>query len=115
MESEKVNNTGKIAVASTGNSLDSFLSEQMGRCQFFIIIDPATMEFEAVENIAEKLQSGAGPKAAELIIGKGAKVLLAGSVGDKAEAVLKKGNIKIVDGFKGTMKVEEVIKNYLSA
>ncbi|MBA4312350.1 MAG: hypothetical protein C0417_06945 [Chlorobiaceae bacterium] len=60
-------------------------------------------------------QSGAGPKAAELIINKGAQVLLTGHVGDKAEDVLKKGNIKIVTGLNGNMKVNEALNLYLNS
>lgn len=108
------NTTGKIAVTSTGGSMEALVSEQFGRCQYFIIVDPTTMKFEAVSNLGEQMQSGAGPKAAELIINKGATAVLTGHVGDKAEAALKNGNVKIVDGFKGTIKVKDAVNNYLS-
>jgi predicted Fe-Mo cluster-binding NifX family protein len=104
----------KIAVTSTGGSMDALVSEQFGRCQYFLIVDSETMKFEAVSNLGEQMQSGAGPKAAELIINKGAEVLLTGHVGDKAEEALKKGGIKIVDGFKNSLKVKDAINNYLS-
>ncbi len=104
----------KIAVTSTGGSMEALVSEQFGRCQYFLIVDSETMKFEAISNLGEQMQSGAGPKAAELIINKGAEVLLTGHVGDKAEEVLKKSGIKIVDGYKGTIKVKDAINNYLS-
>jgi predicted Fe-Mo cluster-binding NifX family protein len=103
-----------IAVTSTGGSMDALISEQFGRCQYFLIVDSETMKFEAVSNLGEQMQSGAGPKAAELIINKGAKVLLTGSVGDKAEEVLNRGGVKIINGFKGTEKVKDAINNYIS-
>ena len=83
-----------IAVTSSGDSLDSLVNEKFGRCQYFIIVDPDTMKFEAVPNIAENMQGGAGPKAAEILINKSIKVLLTGHVGGKAEEALKRGNIK---------------------
>jgi len=104
----------KVAVTSTGGSMDALVSEQFGRCQYFIIVDSETMKFEAVSNLGEQMQSGAGPKAAELIASKGAEVVLTGHVGDKAEEALKKGGIKIVDGFKGNMKVKDAVNSYLS-
>lgn len=104
----------KIAVTSTGGSLDALVSEQFGRCQYFLIIDSETMKFEAVSNLGEQMQSGAGPKAAETIISKGAEVLLTGRVGDKAEEVLKRCGIKIIGGLKNTVKVRDAITNYLS-
>ncbi|MBN1300666.1 MAG: NifB/NifX family molybdenum-iron cluster-binding protein [Melioribacteraceae bacterium] len=103
----------KIAVASTGNSLDALVSEKFGRCQYFLIIDSDTMNHEAVLNPGEQMQNGAGPKAAELIINKGAKVLLSGHVGDKADTVLKKAGIIIVDGLTGKEKVKNALNNYL--
>ncbi|MFH0735050.1 MAG: NifB/NifX family molybdenum-iron cluster-binding protein [bacterium] len=103
----------KIAITSTGGSMDALVSEQFGRCQYFLIVDSETMKFEAVSNLGEQMQSGAGPKAAELIVNSGAEVLLTGHVGDKAEEALNKGKIKIIDGYKGTIKVKDAINNYL--
>jgi predicted Fe-Mo cluster-binding NifX family protein len=60
------------------------------------------------------MQGGAGPKAAEILINKGVKVLLTGHVGDKAEEALKRGNIKMVDGLKSDLKIREAVTNYLS-
>jgi predicted Fe-Mo cluster-binding NifX family protein len=104
----------KIAVTSTGGSMGALVSEQFGRCQYFIIVEPETMKFEAVSNLGEQMQSGAGPKAAELIINKGVRILLTGQVGDKAEQVLKHGGVKIIDGIKGTTKIKDAIETYLS-
>ncbi len=103
-----------IAVTSSEDLPDSLLNERFGRCQYFLIVDPDTMKFEAVPNIAENMQGGAGPKAAEILIDKVVKVLLTGHVGDKAEEALKRGNIKIVDGLKSNLKVREALTNYLS-
>lgn len=104
----------KIAVTSTGGSLEALISERFGRCEYFLIVDSEKKRFEAISNLGEKMNNGAGPKAAELIINKGSEVLLTGKVGDKAEAALKKGGIKIVSGFSGNEKVKDVINYYLS-
>lgn len=104
----------KIAVTSTGGSMDSLVSERFGRCQYFLIVDSETKKFEAISNLGEQMQSGAGPKAAGMIIDKGANVLLTGQVGDKAESVLKKAGIKIINGFSGNEKVKDAIEQYIS-
>ena len=114
IKEEKIRKLKKIAVTSTGGSMDAMVSEQFGRCQYFLIVDPETMKFEAVSNLGEQMQSGAGPKAAGLIISKGAEVLLTGHVGDKAEEALKKGGVKIIGGYKNSTKVKEAIEDYLS-
>jgi len=103
----------KIAITSTGGSMDSLVSEKFGRCQYFLIVDSDTMKFEAISNLGEQMQSGAGPKAAELIIKNGAKVVLTGHVGGNANDALVRGGIEIVDGFTGKEKVKEVINSYL--
>ena len=104
----------KIAITSTGGSMDALVSEQFGRCQYFLIVDSETKKFEAVSNIGEQIQSGAGPKAAELIINHGAEVVLTGHVGDKAETALNKGGVKIINGFKNTTTVKDAVNNYLT-
>jgi len=40
----------KIAVSATGLTLDAEVDPRFGRCQYFVIVDPETMEFEALEN-----------------------------------------------------------------
>ena len=42
--------TMKIAVSSTGKDLNCQIDPRFGRCQYFIFVDPETMEFEASEN-----------------------------------------------------------------
>ena len=40
----------KIAVSATGKDLNCQIDPRFGRCQYFVFIDPETMEFEAFEN-----------------------------------------------------------------
>jgi len=40
----------KVAVSATGKDLNCQIDPRFGRCQYFIFIDPETMEFEALEN-----------------------------------------------------------------
>ncbi len=103
-----------VAITSTGNSFYSKVSEKFGRCSYFIIVDTQTLKFQCIENAGEQAESGAGPKAAELIINKRVSVLLTGHTGDKAEAALKKGNIKIFDHLTGNITVREALDNFLS-
>jgi len=105
----------KIAVSATGGSLESLVSERFGRCAYFLIIDSETMKFEAISNLGEKMQGGAGPKAAEQIIKKGAEIILTGSVGGNAESTLQSGGVKIVSGLSGNVKVKDAVADYLKS
>jgi len=40
----------KIAVSATGIDLDAQVAPRFGRCQYFIIVDSDTLEFETIEN-----------------------------------------------------------------
>lgn len=103
-----------LAITSTGNTLDSIVSEKFGRCSYFILVDTQTLKFQCIENAGEQAESGAGPKAAELIINKRVSVLLTGHTGDKAEAALKKGNIKVYNHLTENLSVREALDLFLS-
>jgi predicted Fe-Mo cluster-binding NifX family protein len=94
----------KIAISSTGNTLDSPIDPRFGRCQFFVIVDPETMEFEAVENEAMMAAGGAGPQAAQLVASKGAQAVITGNVGPNAASSLTAARIKIYTGGTGTVR-----------
>lgn len=100
----------KIAVPSTGNTLDSQMSQSFGRTQFFIIADPDTMEYSVIENTAADAPGGAGIKAAQLIVDSGAKVVIAMHCGQNAANVLKPAGVKLMKGIPGT--IEDQIKAY---
>lgn len=46
----------KIAVSSTGPSLEDLVDPRFGRCSYYLIVDPETFEFEAVENQGRSMQ-----------------------------------------------------------
>ena len=50
----------KIAVSSTGTIIDSAVEPRFGRCPYFLIVNPATLEFEALANANAELVGGAG-------------------------------------------------------
>lgn len=50
----------KIAVSAGQPSLDAPVDPRFGRCAYFIIVDPETWEFEAVENPAIMAPGGPG-------------------------------------------------------
>ncbi len=104
----------KIAITSTGQSTDSFVSEIFGRCSYFIVFDDQTKNTKAIVNSAENMEHGAGPKAAQIIINDDVKVVLTGAVGGNAEEVLKKAGIKIITGLKSSMKITEAVDYYFA-
>jgi predicted Fe-Mo cluster-binding NifX family protein len=100
----------KLAISSSGRELDSGLDPRFGRCPFFIIVDPETMNFEVVDNSSSMSSGGAGIAAAQLIAGTGATTVLTGSCGPNAFEALSNAGIKTMTGLSGS--VRQAIEKY---
>ena len=100
----------KIAISSVGTILDAQVDPRFGRCAYFIIIDPDTMQFEAVDNANAAAGGGAGIATAQMIAGKSVEAVLSGNCGPNAYEVLSKANIKVISGVSGVIK--DVVENY---
>lgn len=93
-----------ICVTATDNNIDAELDPRFGRCPYFVIVDPETMEFNAFNNEAASASGGAGIQAAQNISDKGIDVLLTGSVGPNAFLILSAAGIKVMTGASGSVK-----------
>ena len=102
----------KICITSQGKSLDSQIDPRFGRCQYFIFVDPASGQFEAIQNPGIAASGGAGIQAGQLVVGKDVKTVITGNVGPNAFATLKAANIEVIVGVSG--KVSEAIEKYKS-
>jgi len=102
----------KIAVSSTGGSLDDQIDPRLGRCSYFLIVDSETMKFEAIPNTASGAMSGAGIQAAQLVANRGVQTVLTGNVGPNAFQALSSAGISIITGVFGT--VREAVEKFKS-
>lgn len=103
----------KIAISSTGENLDSNVSDTFGRCPYFIIAeieDKKVVKFEAVENTSANQMGGAGISAAQIVADKGAEVALTANLGPRAFDVLKQFDIK---SYKANGSVKEAIQKFI--
>lgn len=94
----------KIAVASTGPTLDDSVESRFGRCAYFLIIDPDTLAFEAMENPNVALGGGAGPQSAQLMASKGVSTVLTGNCGPNAFRTFGAANIQVITGVSGRVR-----------
>jgi len=94
----------KICITSTGKDLSSNVDPRFGRCQYFVITDTDSPEFEVVENPSINSFGGAGIQSAQVMADKGVQTVLTGNVGPNAFKTLDSAGIKIVTGIKGTIK-----------
>jgi len=100
----------RIAISATGPTLDAEVDPRFGRCQYFIIVDPETMEFEALENSNAVAAGGAGISTGQMIAGKGVKVVLTGNCGPNAYQVLSAAGLQVITGVSG--KIKDAIEEY---
>jgi len=100
----------RIAISATGPTLEAEVDPRFGRCQYFIIADPETKEFEAVENSSAMASGGAGISAGQAIAAKGVAAVLTGNCGPNAYQVLSAAGIQVITGVSGGVK--EVIDAY---
>lgn len=102
----------KIAISAAGHTLDTEVDPRFGRCPYFVIVDPETMQFEAVANSSAMASGGAGISAAQMIVDKGIQAVLTGSCGPNAYQVLSAAGIKVITGVSG--KVKDAVQDYKS-
>jgi len=100
----------KICITSEGKGLNSNVDPRFGRCQYFIIADSETLEFEVVENPNTESMGGAGIQSAQLVASKQIKAVLTGNVGPNAFQTLQAAGIEIFTGVSGTIK--EAVEKY---
>lgn len=96
----------KIAISATGGNLDAMVDGRFGRAAWFLIVESKSGELvEAIDNnVGKEAAHGAGIAAAALVADKGVEAVLTGRVGPKAQPILDKANVRIVDGVAGSVR-----------
>lgn len=101
----------RIAVTSKGTELTSEIDPRFGRAAYFVIVNPDTLEYKAVENKqALDLPKGAGIQAGQTIVNQNVGVLITGKCGPKAFRVLERAGINILLGASG--RVIDAVQQY---
>ncbi len=100
----------KIAISAAAPGLDAEVEPRFGRCRYFVIVDPESMEFETLENSSAMAAGGAGISTAQTIAEKGAGVVLTGNCGPNAYQALSAAGIHVVTGVSG--KIKDAVEAY---
>lgn len=100
----------KIAISSSGKTLDSPLDPRFGRCAWYLVIDPADMRYEAFDNQSAAQSGGAGIQAAQFLADKNVSAVITGHVGPNAVQTLSAAGIEIFAQQQGTIR--EVVERY---
>ena len=100
----------KIGIPASSDSLEANVDPRFGRCKYFLIVNPDSMDFNAIPNDSTNAAHGAGIQAAQTIANMGIDVVITGNVGPNAFNVLFATGIKIVTGASGS--VRETIEKF---
>ena len=100
----------KIAVSSTGKDLDAQVDPRFGRCQYFIIVEPKSLEYKVFDNPNIDAAGGAGIQSGRMMADNGVKAVLTGNVGPNAFQTLTAAKVEIITGVSGT--VREAVQRY---
>jgi predicted Fe-Mo cluster-binding NifX family protein len=84
-----------VAVSAAGSDLNASVDSRFGRCPWFLFVDGATLNYQAVENKSADDSSGAGTACAQLVLERGVDAVISGRVGPNAYEVLKEGGVKV--------------------
>ena len=102
-ESRETEGMGKrVAVSSTGESLESPVDPRFGRGSYFIIFDE-NKGHRVVRNAGQALGNGAGIQAAQQILDLGVGAVVTGDLGPNAFRVLAAGGVQMFVRCTGTV------------
>ncbi len=103
----------KIAISSTGKTLESEVDPRFGRCNYFLIVeikDKKIKDVKTIENTAKAQMGGAGITAAEIVANEKVDAAITANLGPRAFSVFGQFGIKI---YQGQGKIKEVVQNFI--
>ena len=86
----------KVAITSTGNTLDAKLDSRFGRCSYFVIYDTESKSTEFVPNSNKENIEGAGPASVQMVAERGVKKVVSGEFGAKVKSIFDSLQIQLV-------------------
>jgi predicted Fe-Mo cluster-binding NifX family protein len=94
-----------IAISASKKSLDVPVGGLFGRSRFFILADPDTGEWEALDNLPNLSASQLlGVTTAQSLVRKNIKTVMTGKCGAKAFKELQAAGVQVILDTKGTVR-----------
>lgn len=100
----------KIAITSTGNTLESTLDQHFGRCDYFIIYDTEMNSLEFIPNPNKNIGEDAGIMAVNLVGSKGVNKVISGEFGLKIKPLFDSMKIQMIVLKQPEKKINEIIQ-----
>jgi predicted Fe-Mo cluster-binding NifX family protein len=100
----------KVAITSTGNTLDSLLDERFGRCPFFVIYDTESKAMEFIPNPNKNAENGAGPASVQLVASRNVSKIVSGEFGMKIKSIVDSLKIQMIVVKEPDKKISDIIE-----
>ncbi|MDU1320932.1 MAG: NifB/NifX family molybdenum-iron cluster-binding protein [Clostridium botulinum] len=84
----------KIAISSTGKTMEDLLDMRFGRCEYFQIHDTESKEVKILENEGRNASGGAGIVASNQLVDEKVDVIITGNFGPNAFEIIEKAGVK---------------------
>jgi len=102
----------KIAITSTGDTVNSTIDSRFGRCTFFAIHNTDTKSTEFFLNPSKEAQEGAGPAAVQFVAAHKVSKIVSGEFGMKIKSLLESLNIEMITNKDSATKIVDIIELY---
>ena len=99
----------KIAITSTGNSMESTIDQRFGRCAYFVVYDNQSKTTEFIPNPNKDRDEGAGPASVQIVASRNADKIISGEFGMKIKSLLDSLKIQMIVIKDHTKRVSEII------
>ncbi|MDX9768761.1 MAG: NifB/NifX family molybdenum-iron cluster-binding protein [Tenuifilaceae bacterium] len=86
----------KVAITSTGDSLDSKLDERFGRCSYFVVYDTESKSTEFIPNPNKEAENGAGPASVQVVASRNVSKIVSGEFGMKIKSLVDSLQIQMI-------------------
>ncbi len=100
----------KVAITSTGNSLESTIDPRFGRCAYFVICDLETGNTEFIQNPNKNASNGAGPASVKIVAEKGIGKMISGEFGMKIKSIFDSLSIQMIVMKDHSKTIKEIIE-----
>jgi len=91
-------------VSAKGSDLDAEVDPNFGRAAYFLIVDPATLEYESFINPNAQAGHGAGIQSAQFVAGRSVSTVVTGQVGPNARQVLDQAGVRVIGVTGGSVR-----------
>ncbi len=99
----------KVAITSTGNTLESQIDRRFGRCKYFVIYDTESKSVEFIPNPNIDVESGAGPASVQVVASKNVEKIISGEFGVKIKSILDSLKIQMITVKEQEKTVQDII------